>query len=78
VRDATGQVEEMTVEPSGSIGAGETAEVTLTMPSERWESDQLIPTAESQLAIFGTIVVESGGDIGFAEVNAPLTTDFGN
>jgi methane/ammonia monooxygenase subunit B len=76
VREATGQIEEMTVEPSESIGPGETAEVTLTMPSERWESDQLIPTAESQLAIFGTIVVESGSDIGFAEVNAPLTTDF--
>jgi methane/ammonia monooxygenase subunit B len=76
VREATGQIEEMTVEPSESIGPGETAEVTLTMPSERWESDQLIPTAESQLAIFGTIVVESGQDIGFAEVNAPLTTDF--
>jgi methane/ammonia monooxygenase subunit B len=76
VGELTGQAEELTVEPSGSIGAGETAEVTLTMPSERWEDDQLIPTNESQLAIFGTIVVESGDDIGFAEVNAPLTTDF--
>ena len=63
----------MTVEPSGSISAGQTATLTLILPDERWVLDQLIPTAESQLEIVGLLVFDDGT---FVEVHAPLTTEF--
>ncbi len=67
---------EMTVDPTGTIEPGETAVVTLTLSDDRWTNDQLIPTAESQLEISGLIVLESGGETGFAEVHAPLKPSF--
>lgn len=76
VQDATGSAAEMTVEPSGSIGAGETQEVTLTLTDERWADDQLIPSAESQLEMSGLVLLDSGGDTDFAEVHAPLGLEF--
>jgi methane/ammonia monooxygenase subunit B len=72
VAEATGEAAEMTVEPSGSIGEGDTEEVTLTLQDDRWASDQLIPSAESQLEISGLVVLEGADESGFAEVHAPL------
>lgn len=59
----------MTVEPSGPISPGETATITLTMPDERWDTEKVIPTAESQLEIVGLWVFDPTG---YAEVHAPL------
>jgi hypothetical protein len=64
---------EMSVEPSATIGGGDTEELTLSLPDPRWEDDQLIPTAESQFEIAGLLVFNDGT---FAEVHAPLLVDF--
>ena len=63
---------ELKIEPAGPIPAGETKEVTLTMTDKRWTQDQLVPAATSQLATAGLIVLESGDEEQFVEVNAPL------
>lgn len=65
---------EMNVE-SGPIAPGETREVTLVMSDERWTGDQLIPAATSQLATSGLVVLDSGGETQFLEINAPLKID---
>jgi methane/ammonia monooxygenase subunit B len=47
------------------IPAGETSTVTLTMTSERWDTERLVPTQETRPLITGVIRVESGGDENF-------------
>ena len=74
--DPSGSQTQLVVEPEGSISAGETAEVTLTLQDDRWEDDQLIPTAESQFEIAGLVVLESSGESQFVEVHAPLIVEF--
>ena len=64
---------ELTVEPNGTIGAGDTVTITLTLTDTRWASDKVIPSAESQLEIVGLLVFDDGS---FAEVHAPLATEF--
>lgn len=61
------------VEPAGTVGAGETVTLTLTLADERWELDKLIPTTESQLEIVGLLVFDDGT---FTEVHAPLKLEF--
>ena len=48
-----------------TIPAGETSTVTLTMTSERWDTERLIPTQETRPLITGVIRVESAGDENF-------------
>jgi methane/ammonia monooxygenase subunit B len=76
VGELSGEAAEMTVEPSGSISSGSTEEITLTLQDDRWETDQLIPTAESQFEISGLVVLSGGEDDGFVEVHAPLRLEF--
>lgn len=64
---------ELGVAPGGSVGAGETATLSLTLADPRWEGDKLIPTTESQLEIVGLLVFDDGT---FAEVHAPLKLVF--
>jgi len=73
VEAATLEEAELAVAPGGTVGAGETVTFTLTLDDPRWEGDKLIPTAESQLEIVGLLVFDDGT---FAEVHAPLTTEF--
>ncbi len=64
---------ELGVAPGGTVGAGETTTLTLTLADPRWELDKLIPTTESQLEIVGLLVFDDGT---FAEVHAPLKLEF--
>jgi methane/ammonia monooxygenase subunit B len=45
---------------NGTIGAGETATVTLKMTSDRWETERLVPTQETRPLITGVVRVEDG------------------
>ena len=73
VEPATLEEAELVVAPGGTVGAGETVTLSLTLADPRWEGDKLIPTTESQLEIVGLLVFDDGT---FAEVHAPLKLEF--
>jgi methane/ammonia monooxygenase subunit B len=58
----TFEADELTVEPQTTVAAGETEEVTVSVTSEEFESERLIPFSEAQRRITGVLLLSGEGD----------------
>jgi methane/ammonia monooxygenase subunit B len=68
---------ELTIDPSGEVGPGETTTLTLTARDPRFESENLIPIGEAQLQVAGLLIFEdSAGERSIMEVDAPIRPEF--
>jgi methane/ammonia monooxygenase subunit B len=68
---------ELTIDPSGEVGPGETTTLTLTAADPRFESENLIPIGEAQLQVAGLLIFEdSAGERSIMEVDAPIRPQF--
>jgi methane/ammonia monooxygenase subunit B len=66
-------IHQMTVSPSGTIGPGQTTEVTLTIPGTVLEQEQMLPIGKAQLQVAGVVELDdSSGTRNFSTVETAL------
>lgn len=74
--DPTGDARPMEVDTT-SIGAGDTETVTINITDEAFQSERLIPIAETQRRVTGVMIFENGDEESRITVNSLVDANFG-